>query len=281
MLKIFSEFGLPSELTALPHVESSFQIGAYSKSGAAGIWQFMRSTGKRFMTINYAVDERRDPIKSTIAAAKLLKENYDELGNWPLAITAYNHGLNGIKRAKAKLKSDKIVDLINYYQGRRFGFASSNFYASFLAALEVSDNHPKYFPGFRFYKPFNYDSFKLPNYINISALSKHFKMTIDEIAHYNPSLRPPVLKSEQYVPAGFEFHIPKNRIANLKGVYSRIPDKEKISSQKRTRWYRIHRGDNCQTFRCNSKIPKGLESTSQVRKDLCGPCFATTQSGKN
>jgi len=243
MRRIFREFGLPQDLTALPHVESSFQIGAYSKSGAVGIWQFIRSTGKRFMTINYAVDERRDPIKATIAAAKLLKKNYEALGNWPLAITAYNHGLNGMKRAKKKLRSDDIVDVINDYKSRRFGFASENFYAGFLAALKASKNHKKYFPGVNFYRPRHYDSFKLPKYTDIKTLSKHFNITAGKIALYNPSLRPPVLKSEQYVPAGFVFHVPKNHGYNLRASYSRVPNNEKFSSQKRTRWYRVHRGD--------------------------------------
>ncbi|MDP7580553.1 MAG: LysM peptidoglycan-binding domain-containing protein [Nitrospinota bacterium] len=243
MRRIFKEFGLPQDLTALPHVESSFQIGAYSKSGAVGIWQFMRSTGKRFMTINYAVDERRDPIKATIAAAKLLKGNYEELGNWPLAITAYNHGLNGMKRAKKKLRSNDIVDVINDYKSRRFGFASENFYAGFLAALEASKNHEKYFPGINFYRPRHYDSYKLPEYVNIKTLSKYFNLDEKKIKRYNPSLRRPVLKAEQYVPAGFVFHVPKNHVQNLRIAYSRIPEKEKFSSQKRTRWYRVHRGD--------------------------------------
>ncbi len=243
MRRIFKEFGLPQDLTALPHVESSFQIGAYSKSGAVGIWQFMRSTGKRFMTINYAVDERRDPIKATIAAAKLLKGNYEELGNWPLAITAYNHGLNGMKRAKKKLRSNDIVDVINDYKSRRFGFASENFYAGFLAALEASKNHEKYFPGINFYRPRHYDSYKLPEYVNIKTLSKYFNLVEKKIKRYNPSLRRPVLKAEQYVPAGFVFHVPKNHVQNLRIAYSRIPEKEKFSSQKRTRWYRVHRGD--------------------------------------
>ena len=243
MRRIFKEFGLPQDLTALPHVESSFQIGAYSKSGAVGIWQFMRSTGRRFMTINYAVDERRDPIKATIAAAKLLKGNYEELGNWPLAITAYNHGLNGMKRAKKKLRSNDIVDVINDYKSRRFGFASENFYAGFLAALEASKNHEKYFPGINFYRPRHYDSYKLPEYVNIKTLSKYFNLDEKKIKRYNPSLRRPVLKAEQYVPAGFVFHVPKNHVQNLRIAYSRIPEKEKFSSQKRTRWYRVHRGD--------------------------------------
>ena len=98
--QIFSKAKLPLELTVLPHVESSFQVNAYSSAGAAGIWQFTRGTGRLFMNIGYDVDERRDPILSTIAAAKLLKLNFKALQSWPLAITAYNHGTQGMKNAK-------------------------------------------------------------------------------------------------------------------------------------------------------------------------------------
>ena len=90
MRRIFTEEKLPMELLALPHVESSFNVNAYSKYGAAGIWQFTRSTGRRFLKINYSYDERLDPIKSTKAAARLLKKNHKTLQSWPLAITAYN-----------------------------------------------------------------------------------------------------------------------------------------------------------------------------------------------
>ena len=98
---ILRAYGVPQDLAYLPHVESSFNPKAYSKFGAAGIWQFTRSTGKRFMTVGYEIDERRDPIRATHAAARLLKENHDRLGTWPLAITAYNHGASGVHRAKS------------------------------------------------------------------------------------------------------------------------------------------------------------------------------------
>ena len=99
MKKIFRDAGLPADLAYLPHVESSFNYEAYSKFGAAGIWQFTLSTGKRYLTIDYSLDERRDPIRATRAAARYLKDNYDLLGSWPLAITAYNHGEAGMMRA--------------------------------------------------------------------------------------------------------------------------------------------------------------------------------------
>src|ERR1700724_1408342 len=123
-----ANLGLPAELAVLPHVESSFNPAAYSKVGAAGLWQFMRSTGRRYMRIDNAVDDRLDPFRSTEAAAQLLAYNYRLLGSWPLALTAYNHGAEGVRRAKETLGTDDIVRIVRTYKGRTFGFASGNFY---------------------------------------------------------------------------------------------------------------------------------------------------------
>jgi membrane-bound lytic murein transglycosylase D len=96
---ILEKRGLPRELAALPHVESSFDPTAYSKVGAAGMWQFTRSTGVRYMRVDHIIDERRDPFFATDAAARLLADNFSLVQTWPLALTAYNHGLSGMRRA--------------------------------------------------------------------------------------------------------------------------------------------------------------------------------------
>ncbi len=124
----FANQGLPPELAVLPHVESSFNAAAYSKVGAAGLWQFMRSTGRRYMRIDDAVDERLDPYRSTEAAAQLLAYNYRVLGSWPLALTAYNHGAAGMRRAKETVGTDDFVKINRTYNSRTFGFASRNFF---------------------------------------------------------------------------------------------------------------------------------------------------------
>ena len=90
IIQTLTDLGMPPELGVLPHVESSFNAAAYSKAGAAGLWQFMRSTGRRYMRIDSAVDDRMDPFRATEAAAQLLSFNYRLLGTWPLALTAYN-----------------------------------------------------------------------------------------------------------------------------------------------------------------------------------------------
>ncbi len=114
--EVLANLGLPAEIAALPHVESSFDPAAYSKVGAAGLWQFMRSTGRRFMRVDTAVDERLDPFRATEAAAQLLSYNYRLLGTWPLAITAYNHGAEGMLRAREQLGTDDIVRILHEYQ---------------------------------------------------------------------------------------------------------------------------------------------------------------------
>jgi membrane-bound lytic murein transglycosylase D len=137
ILAILREHKLPMELAALPMVESSYNPQAYSKAGAVGLWQFIRSTGKQYLTITRKRDDRRDPIRATEAAAHLLRHNYEALGSWPLAIIAYNHGREGILTARTAVGSSAIEEIIARYNGPRFGFASRNFYAEFLAALEV------------------------------------------------------------------------------------------------------------------------------------------------
>lgn len=143
--QIFEKQGIPTEIALLPFVESSFENRALSNAGAAGIWQFTRGTGKLYMNVTRKVDERLDPAKATRAAARLLMDNYNALGSWPLAITAYNHGRGGMARAQSEVGSSDITKVINEYRGPLFGYASMNFYSEFLAAIEVYNNYQQYY----------------------------------------------------------------------------------------------------------------------------------------
>jgi membrane-bound lytic murein transglycosylase D len=138
--------GLPLALAALPLVESSYHPGAVSHAGAVGLWQLTRATARRYLRVDGAVDERRDPVRASEAAARHLRELHDALGSWPLALTAYNHGLGGVQRACAEVGSDDLARLVARYDGPGFGFASRNFYAEFLAALHVMRHVDRYFP---------------------------------------------------------------------------------------------------------------------------------------
>jgi len=249
----FTDHGLPMELIMLPHVESSFNYRAYSKVGAAGMWQFMRYTGRLFMTINYDVDERLDPIRSTEAAAKLLQLNYSELGSWPLAITAYNHGLGGMKRAKA-LYGDDFGKIYAEYKSRSFGFASRNFYAQFLAALEVANNHQNYFGAVEFHKPSDYVEIKLDHYVTVNRLMEVCGLDLEEFSELNPALRPPVMKSQRRIPKNYTLRLPKRLGLDGYALAGRLGQGSQFDRQIQSDWYRVERGDNLAAIAARYKV---------------------------
>ncbi|NBO38315.1 lytic transglycosylase domain-containing protein [bacterium] len=129
--------GLPLDIAFLPHVESSFVNHAKSKVGAVGLWQLMPQT-MQLLLGRKAVNKRTDPQTATLAATKLLKQNFDATGSWPLALTAYNHGLAGVLRAVRSTGSTDLCKIIERYNSPSFRFASSNFYAQFLAARQIA-----------------------------------------------------------------------------------------------------------------------------------------------
>jgi membrane-bound lytic murein transglycosylase D len=239
--EIFRSEGLPEDLAYLPHVESSFNPKAYSKFGAAGIWQFTRSTGRRFMTIGYAMDERRDPMLSSKAAAKLLKQNYEKLGTWPMAITAYNHGVTGMLRAKRAKGS--YEEIFKHYRRRRFKFASRNFYAEFLAAREVAKNYRRYFGLLQLDKPFETRQVLLEGYTTVTDLSRHFQVDVETIHSLNPALRPPVLKEQKYVPKGYALRLPADAVEGKHVASAEMLESLYRLRQKPSRFYRVKRGD--------------------------------------
>jgi len=149
MERIFRGAGLPPELVTLATVESGFYSRAKSSAGAVGIWQFTRGTGKQYMRITRYHDDRLDPTTETRAAAALLRSNYDALGSWPLAITAYNYGTGGTLAAAAEYGGD-YDRIVRNYNGPHFGFAVRNYYSEFLAALQIHQDEDKYFPDLKY-----------------------------------------------------------------------------------------------------------------------------------
>jgi len=238
--KIFRRQEIPVDLVYLAHVESSFNPRAYSKFGAAGIWQFTRSTGKRYMDVGYVVDERRDPLVSSRAAARLLADNYRILKSWPLAVTAYNHGLGGMSRA-VKKKGD-YCSIYRGYCGPGFGFASRNFYSEFLAARKVAKNYRKLFPGLTLESPEKTFAFPLPSYAAINDLADHFGVEIDRLRRLNPALRESVLGGRKYVPRGYRLNLP-GEVGRMAGIAADIPDGILHSRQKPSAWHRVRKGD--------------------------------------
>jgi len=240
----FSALNVPIEIAALPHVESSYNPAARSHVGASGIWQFTRSTGRRFMRVDHVVDERNDPFIATRAAGQLMAYNYSITGNWPMAITAYNHGLGGVRRAMREYGDTAYVDILRKYDGRTFGFASRNFYVAFLAAKEVDQNVEKYFPGLRTESPTDYSVAELEGYVSVSGLTKAMGVTPRKLAQHNPALQQTVWQESKYLPKGYALRYPiDNMNQPLSEVLGALPADAIFSKQLPDMYHRVARGD--------------------------------------
>ena len=240
----FTALGVPIELAALPHVESSYNPNARSHVGASGIWQFTRSTGRRFMQVDHVVDERNDPFAATQGAGKLLAYNYSITGNWPMAITAYNHGLSGVRRAMRQFGDTAYVDILRNYKGRTFGFASRNFYVAFLAAMEVDQNPEKYFPGVTPEAPTNYEVAAMPSYIAVADLTQALGVSPAQLARSNPALQPTVWQGSKHIPRGFEVRMPAASLdGSIDSLVSRVPSEHWSGEQLPDLFHTVSRGD--------------------------------------
>jgi membrane-bound lytic murein transglycosylase D len=243
--RAFAVRGMPEELAVLPHVESSFNPGAYSWLGAAGMWQFIPETGQRYLRIDNVLDERLDPYVSTDAAVQLLALNYNATGSWPLAITAYNHGAAGMRRAIQSLGTRDIVTILRRYESPTLGFASRNFYVSFLAALEVDRDVESYFPGLERDREQPLDTVEAPDFIPLSALSDALHIDAARLRPYNLMLMPSVWSGEKYVPVGYSLRLPPGAIdpADAAKAIAAIPSTRRFAAQVPDEYYMVNAGD--------------------------------------
>ncbi len=211
MDQIFIDQKLPSELTRIPLVESSFNHLATSKAGASGVWQFIGKTGKKFLMVNNNIDERRSPIKSAYAAALVLKEDYLLLKHqWPLAVTAYNHGPGGVRHAAKVSHSYELSDILKRYQSKSFGFATSNYYSEFLAALYAEKYQDEIF-GAAAPDATNHTLLvKLSRKMHATELLNQIDMPREDFIDLNPELKKAVERNSA-LPKGFKLHIPTDK----------------------------------------------------------------------
>jgi len=236
------EYNLPIELTRLPFVESSFDYEAYSSVGAAGIWQFMPRTAKSYMKVNRLVDERRDVIEATRGAAQYLKSAYQQLGNWGLATTSYNHGVGGVRKRIRQGGSNNIEDLIDK---KVFGFASGNFFPELLAAIYIYDNRGTYFPRLNLEKALSVHEYKLPYSYSLKYILKHTGLDKETIKKYNYGLLSPVWNNSYRIPSGYTLKLPKDRIYSFNMLKIKEPGAAKtIYSANSSNIYRVKKGDS-------------------------------------
>ena len=207
MRETFRGYGLPEDLAVLPHVESSFQYAARSSAGAVGAWQFTRGTGRLYMPITSAFDSRLDPLAAADAAARYLADAYKRLRSWPLALTGYNHGVAGMAAAQKKYGNYEQVFL--NYSGRRFGFASKNFYAEFLAARELAANAEAYFGGDFTPEPrHDLDSAVLEGRTTPGRLARAFDVPLEDLVGINPAWTRRAVREGLALPKGVVIWLP-------------------------------------------------------------------------
>jgi membrane-bound lytic murein transglycosylase D len=240
----FTALGVPVELAALPHVESSYNPDARSHVGASGIWQFTRSTGRRFMRVDHVIDERNDPFEATRGAGRLLAYNYSITGNWPMAITAYNHGLSGVRRAMRRYGDTAYVEILRNYNGRTFGFASRNFYVAFLAAKEVDQDPERYFPGVVRESPPTYAELKLPDYVPADDLAQALGVSEKQMARHNPALQATIWQGSKHVPRDYRLRMPESVLAgSIDTLVAGVPGDRWHSEQLPDLFHTVARGD--------------------------------------
>ncbi|MEE8433401.1 MAG: transglycosylase SLT domain-containing protein, partial [bacterium] len=241
MRRTMARYGLPEDLIYLPHVESSFINDAVSRSGARGIWQFTRATGRRYMRVGYLVDQRLDPVVATRSAARFLRRYYKQLKSWPLAISSYNHGPAGIKRLIRKMGTRDLGVMIRDYEGPLFRYASKNFYAEFLAAREIAKNYRRYFGDLKMDRPMRYASAKLPYYVYARDAARALRISLWRLRWMNPALRRSIWKGIKRIPKGYVLRIPVKQ--NPLRFIAAIPKSARHKRQRPTRVVRVRRGD--------------------------------------
>ncbi|MDH3394136.1 MAG: transglycosylase SLT domain-containing protein, partial [Desulfobulbaceae bacterium] len=182
------EAGLPLDLAYLPMIESGYNLTAYSSAGAAGPWQFMRSTGRHYgLKINRYVDERRDPIKSTDAAIKYLSKLYNDFGSWQLAVAAYNAGEGRVKRAIRRKGTDNFWKIA---QGRALNIETKRYVPKLIAAIMIAKNPGQY--GFNDIvpePPLAFEEIHTPPWTTLAAVAVAGSIDKEELRNLNRQLR--------------------------------------------------------------------------------------------
>jgi len=186
VLAVLEEYGLPRELVYLPLVESLYKVTAYSRARAVGLWQLMETTARNLgLVINYWIDERRDPEKSTRAALKFLKDLYTWFNDWHLALAAYNRGQIGIGR---DLQFSKAVDFNQLVEREALPRETENFVPKFMACVTIGENYQDYGFSLNFEAPPEFDEVVLDKVVDLEIIAKCAGTTEAKIKELNPAL---------------------------------------------------------------------------------------------
>jgi len=256
MKQMFADSGLPRDLAHLPIIESGFNPHAYSRAHAAGIWQFIPSTGKAYgLRQNYWIDERRDPVKSTGAAIRYLNKLYGDFNNWHIALAAYNCGENGMARSINKAGG------VNDYWALSLPKETMNYVPLFLAAMVIAKNPDVFDFEFPDIGVFNPDTVFVNDCIQMKTIADGIGVTLDTLTMMNPHIlhwcTPPDMKD-------IRVYLPKGYAGKFKAFYDSLPD------EKKTKFYRytVKSGDNLLQIAKNFRVSvDALRDINQIKNN--------------
>ncbi len=236
---IFREFGLPTELMYLSLVESGFNPRAFSRARASGPWQFMKATGRMYkLNVSWYVDERRDPIKSTVAAAHHLRDLYDRFGSWPLALAAYNAGSGKVSRAIRKTGTRDFWKIRRTWYIRR---ETKDYVPRFIAATLIAKNPTAY----GFLAPegdrHEFEEVLIGKPVQLSAISKQTGISFEELKRLNPELRRNIVPRAKS--PGYHLKVPVGLASLVAAHHATLPVWTQPPPPP-TQWYRVRRGDS-------------------------------------
>jgi membrane-bound lytic murein transglycosylase D len=245
--KILTENSIPEEIAFIPLIESGFNPNACSPARAVGYWQFIASTAKKYgLVINWWLDERKDPIKSTLAAANYFKYLYEMFGSWDLVMAAYNAGEGNILKALNKAKIDDYWSLLNSKHLKR---ETKDYVPKFIAASLIAKSPQEFgFEEIEYHPPLNYDEVIVYSPIDLEVAADCAKTTLEVIKELNPELRrwctpPDVPEYTLRIPAGKK----DSFLENL----SQIPEEKRFSYDV----YTIKKGDTFKRISKKTGIP--------------------------
>ena len=268
---IFAEFDLPSDLVNLSLVESGFNPYAYSRAKATGPWQFMKGTGKLYgLRIDHYVDERRDPIKSTVAAARYLRDLYDLFGAWPLAMAAYNAGEGKVQRALQKAQAESFSEISRTKLIRR---ETKQYVPRIMAATIIAKNPNQYGFSHDPVKPHVFEEVAVTRPLHFGAISNATGIPYGELRLLNPELRRDATPPDSGV---YQLKVPIGTSAKVAKLIDRIPtykfpplrEQIHLADTAPSRHYRVRVGDTLEKLSRRFRVP--LE-TLKARNRLSSP----------
>ena len=259
MKTVLKKEGLPEDLVYLAMIESGFSPHAYSVASAVGPWQFMSATGKRYaLRIDPWIDERRDPLKSTVAAALYLKELYGLFNkDWYLAAAGYNAGENKILRAINMYNSRDFWELS---KGQYLARETKDYVPKLLAAAIIAKEPSKYgFADVAYLPPIEFDVVKIPSRTDLEVVAKACGVSTQTIKELNPELRR--LSTPPDYPR-YELKVPKGMSALFLEAYAKVPENERYSERVRHVQYKAKKKDTL------ASIARRFNTTPQTLAEL-------------